>query len=481
MAKRNIIPLGVALILLFIIVSMPAGATVSPNTAEFTLTPGQSVTENKNVDITVPLMVDVLLSFEVSDSNFDIIGTLKDNADYIINNLETTGADQGVDIAYGVSTHTDYPGYFDYSGTCGYADWYGNHESYEWHDYYPEDYPYQLNLSITDTPSVVIAAIDTLQPGYGFDNPEDSTRVFYESYADPETGWRAGAKRMMIHFSDEVPHDCNVREGIDPAELAAYPWITYTTTGGDPGRDAIAYTDDDLDLQNVLVEMKANNVMLIECQPTDTYTPLWNYWTGITGGKFVILGDNVQDDVVGVVSESLATTHVDNLHVTAPGYANWVQSTWSYTGSELKQFSVPITFTVPAGTAPGDYSFKVNIVDSAGVLYGTQDVTIKVVNPVRITGISPPNGVTNTTVDIKNLAGSGFVSGIKVNLTRAGYSNITATGVNVVSPIKITCTLNLTGAQPGDWNVTVTNPDGQSDTLINGFLVKASNNNNGRK
>ncbi len=479
MAKRTLIPFGIVLTLILFLVSIPVGATLTPDTASFTLAPGQSATEYKDVDITYPLRVDVLFSFEASDSNLDIIDTLKANRDGIINNLETTGTTQGVDIAYGVSSHTDYSGNYT---SCGYDDYYGNNESYMWHEWYLDDYPYQLNLPITDDPLVVIGAIAAVTEGYGFDNPEDSTRVFYESYADPATGWRPGAKRVMIHFSDEVPHDCDLREGIDPAEFAAYPWISYTTTGCDPGRDTVAGTSDDLDLQTVLAGMKANNVMLIECQPSYTYTPFWNYWTGITGGKFVILGEYPHDDVVSTISGATTTSSVSNVHIEAgPGFENWVDSTWSYTGSVEKQFSdVPVTFTVPAGTAPGVYTFKVHVVDDAGVIYGSQDVTITVVNPVRITGISPPNGVTNTIVDIKNLAGSGFVNGIKVNLTRAGYTNISATGVTVVSPTKITCTFNLAGAQPGYWNVTVTNLDGGWDTLINGFQVKESNN-NGRK
>jgi hypothetical protein len=284
----------------------------------------------------------------------------------------------------------------------------------------------------------------------------------------------------MIHFSDEVPHDCDLRDGIDPADFAAYPWISYTTTGCDPGRDAVAGTADDLDLQPVLAGMKAHNIMLIECQPSNDYKPFWAYWTGITGGKFVVLGEYPEDDVVSTISGVTATSSVTNVHIEAePGYENWVDSTWSYSGSAQKQFSdIPVTFTVPAGTALGDYQFKVHIIDSAGVIYGTQDVIIKVVNPVSITGISPPNGVTNTIVDIKNLAGSGFVSGIKVNLTRQDpVRDIGASNIIIVSPTKITCTFNLAGAQEGNWNVTVTNSDGGRDTLIIGFLVKASNNN----
>jgi hypothetical protein len=51
---------------------------------------------------------------------------------------------------------------------------------------------------------------------------------------------------------------------------------------------------------------------------------------------------------------------------------------------------------------------------------------------------------------------------------------ITATGVNVASPTSITCSVNLTGAVPGLYNVVVTNPDGSFATLPGGFTVTGS-------
>ena len=56
-------------------------------------------------------------------------------------------------------------------------------------------------------------------------------------------------------------------------------------------------------------------------------------------------------------------------------------------------------------------------------------------------------------------------------LARAGYTDIQATGVTVVTDTQITCSINLAGAMYGPWNVTVTNPDTQSGTLTNGFTV----------
>ena len=43
--------------------------------------------------------------------------------------------------------------------------------------------------------------------------------------------------------------------------------------------------------------------------------------------------------------------------------------------------------------------------------------------------------------------------------------------VTVVTPTKITCGVDLTGAITGLWSLTVTNPDGQGDTLAGAFII----------
>ena len=57
-------------------------------------------------------------------------------------------------------------------------------------------------------------------------------------------------------------------------------------------------------------------------------------------------------------------------------------------------------------------------------------------------------------------------AGSTVRLTRAGYSDIIATGVTVVSPTQITCSFNLLGAAAGTWNILVTNPDGKTSGTL---------------
>jgi len=92
---------------------------------------------------------------------------------------------------------------------------------------------------------------------------------------------------------------------------------------------------------------------------------------------------------------------------------------------------------------------------------------------LAVTSLTPATGTNTGLVSISNLAGNGFVSGTAVNLTHAGQAYVNATNVTVISPGKITCTFNLNGTPAGQWNITATNPGGQTATLTSGFTVMA--------
>jgi hypothetical protein len=69
--------------------------------------------------------------------------------------------------------------------------------------------------------------------------------------------------------------------------------------------------------------------------------------------------------------------------------------------------------------------------------------------------------------------GSGFANGATVKLTRDGESDIVGNPVAVLEGGKVISTaFNLTGRTPGRWNVMVTNPDGNSATLPDGFTIE---------
>ncbi len=89
-----------------------------------------------------------------------------------------------------------------------------------------------------------------------------------------------------------------------------------------------------------------------------------------------------------------------------------------------------------------------------------------------IAGITPNSGYAGSVVQITDLAGTGFQNGATVRLTQAGQPDIAATGISVVSSSQIACTFDLAGRAAGAWNVVVTNPDGQSATLPQGFTVR---------
>jgi hypothetical protein len=91
--------------------------------------------------------------------------------------------------------------------------------------------------------------------------------------------------------------------------------------------------------------------------------------------------------------------------------------------------------------------------------------------PPIITSITPSQGHTDYVVAITDLAGENFQYNAAVMLQLAGEPDIIATSVNVESPQKITCQVDLTGAAAGAWDVMVENPDSQLAVLEESFEV----------
>lgn len=92
-----------------------------------------------------------------------------------------------------------------------------------------------------------------------------------------------------------------------------------------------------------------------------------------------------------------------------------------------------------------------------------------------VSGITPAYGSDNETLNVTNLAGTGFLTGATAKITKTGQADISCINLTVVNSAKITCSLTLTGAAAGLWNVTVRNSDGKNATLSNGFTVTNAN------
>jgi len=87
-------------------------------------------------------------------------------------------------------------------------------------------------------------------------------------------------------------------------------------------------------------------------------------------------------------------------------------------------------------------------------------------------GVSP-NHAGNAGPVCALVYGSGFANGASVKLTRDGEADIVGSPVAVLEGGKVISTaFNLTGRTPGRWNVMVTNPDGSSATLPDGFTIE---------
>jgi hypothetical protein len=115
-------------------------------------------------------------------------------------------------------------------------------------------------------------------------------------------------------------------------------------------------------------------------------------------------------------------------------------------------------------------------ISSIAIVTQTPQTTVTITssgNSPDISGISPTRGGTDTTVSV-TITGNYFQSGATVKLMRAGDTPIQATSVTVSSSTKIDCTFKLTEAEKGGYNLRVTNPDGQYDTMVGAFTVGES-------
>lgn len=336
----------------------PAAATISPTFLEVTLLPGESVTEVKTVE--VPRIIpkaDIMFSFDLTGSMGGVLNTAKSQAINIMNDLDTLISD----AHYGVMSYMDYPGCFN---SYGYSACYGSAGV---------DYPYRLDMSPTGDRMAVSGAINSLVLGYGNDGPESYTRPLYESYSDPALMWRDGARRIVINFGDNIPHDNNLDEGTG----ASGTW----STGGDPGRDGIMFTEDDLDHQEVIAGMAANGVILFAVQSFGSYIePYWRTWSEATGGQAVALGSagGLAAAIRDVIERSASLVH-DLRLVASPGFESWV----SFSPAAYTELVTPatvhfdVTITVPPGTPSGDYHFTIEAIGD-GASYGVQDVLVHV-------------------------------------------------------------------------------------------------------
>jgi hypothetical protein len=120
----------------------------------------------------------------------------------------------------------------------------------------------------------------------------------------------------------------------------------------------------------------------------------------------------------------------------------------------------------------GNYAYVVSYANNAIEIVDVSDPS----NPVHKGSIQNGEGgaLLNGPLSIFVNQDFAYVVGDSNALEIIDLGTVTATDVNVVSPTQITGTFNFTNKTAGDYNVVVTNPDGQFGTLSSGFSVSAT-------
>jgi len=364
MEKKKTIVKRMVSYFLFIVtffVVLPAQASVEPPRFEATLAEGESTMDpiQANLPGKIP-SADIVFSLDLTGSMYWEIRTVKQEISRIMDSLDAVIED----ARYGVISYMDYPGYYCSYGYCGL---YGSSRY--------GDYAYSLDTPLTYDRDLVKSQVNALSLGWGADGPEDYARIFHEAVHDPKIGYSDTSRKILINFADSLPHDDNIYESI-------YSSYRYSF-GGDPGRDEVMFTDDDIDLQNALNEMRDNNVTLFHVN-SGWWQYLWKHWTGVTGGDSILLSDASQiPQVVLNLIEGLAEglNLIDNLSLQIPEeYQKFIASV---TPNEYFDLSAPdsvpfdIELTVPEGTEPGIYEFVVKAIGD-GLSYGDHQITINV-------------------------------------------------------------------------------------------------------
>lgn len=344
----------VACILACSLLARPATAAdsregIRPKSIDLFLEPGEAATVQVTVTTgdSVP-KADILFLFDVTGSMSGELEEAKENGKQIAMSLRESVADS----VFGVASFCDYPAFYEYPG---YADTYGSSGDYPWRVEASRGGHFSADID------AVSANIGVLDVHSGDDGPEDYTRALYETmFLD----WRTGTKKIVVLFGDSVPHDLD---------------FGGRNTGGDPGRDAVAMTEDDLNFETTVRNLREAgvHVLAVNCGGSSAAEEALRYVASQTGGEYRQLGD--PSDLASAVNAMLdrAVSTIDKLDVSATPskYSSWVEASPLTEGSDLNvapntsvEFSVRIAVPDQKSLLGTHHSFTLNAVADGAVL-----------------------------------------------------------------------------------------------------------------
>jgi hypothetical protein len=373
-------------------VAVAQDVTLDPAAITGTLTAGES--QNAQITITLPESVprgDVVFAIDTTGAMGLVLDALRDQGNQIMAEINSKIEDS----RFGVVSFMDYPqsytgfeGYICKAGEVVVPCVYGIPKSSD----YRGDYAYRVDQDLTPDPAQVSAALNRLYDGDGADFPEDYTRVIYESQFLP---WRTNAKKILVVFGDAYPHAApSGRDLMAPWDQSTKLFTSLDAPyGGDPGRDEVAGTADDLDYATEIQKVADNHIAIvgIYCpyQASNEINDAANnfrYMAYVTGGFYVRSSSTnpsseIASQIVTNIQEMAKQDIKEmSLRVREPDYAGWVTLPGPYTDvpwPSVNTFSTAIT--PPAGTPDGTYSFTIDVTGD-GIVLGSVPVTITVSN-----------------------------------------------------------------------------------------------------
>jgi hypothetical protein len=245
------------------------------------------------VNAATPEHTDVMLVFDTSGSMAEELGEAKQEIEQVMAHVSSTLPD----VEFGVAEVRDY-----------------SPSPYTSEIEEPGVKPWQLDQPLTANVTAVKNAIAPLEAFGGGDGPEAYGRALWETDSNPNVGWRADARHVIILVADNVPHDNNLDEGIPESKWAAEgtpaPWNTGEELPGTWNIPSTIWTPGtDLAFQTIMRQLASDGKALgmVDFKGNETgYLPYWEYWAGLSGGEALLGGTGELASKVTTLIESRA-------------------------------------------------------------------------------------------------------------------------------------------------------------------------------
>jgi hypothetical protein len=224
-------------------------------------------------------------------------------------------------------------------------------------------------------------------------------------------------------------------------------------------------------------------LLLAGCSSTDTTNQTAQPHTTTNAGALYTAGDIVKNPASTAGSAYLIIKYdaASDTYERALIYQN-ADGSWGYRPDTLtdkanrsvmdKVYTEKLAHTSPS-SVPIVTPTGITPVETAQTSVPATVMTTALNAPV-VTSIIPDEGYAGSNVSVQNLAGENFTVGATARLSH-NTSIIQALNVRYISNKSLICTFVIPSDAPaGSWDVTVTNPDGQSDTFTKIFTIHSA-------